>query len=275
LNGNLGFLFVAVVFLAIQPAAAQQSAGSQADSGPQASTTKSATSTPQQQPPAGSHGQAPANSQTNASKEEQEKKHEEQTGTSNDRIFYALPNFLSVDKEGTYPPLSTGEKFKVVARGSFDWVEFVWIAAEAGIGQAEDSEPTYGQGATGYAKRYGSDFADTVIENFMVGAILPSALHQDPRYYIMGKGGFWHRTAYALSRIVITRSDSGKSELNFSEIFGSGAAAAISTYSYHPRSERNFANVGSVWGTQVGLDSVTFVFREFWPDIRRKLHKQS
>ena len=109
----------------------------------------------------------------------------------------------------------------------------------------------------------------------MVGAVLPSALHQDPRYYQLGKGGFWHRTVYAVGRILITRSDSGRSQFNYSEIFGSAISAGISTFSYHPRGERNIGNAATVWGTEVGYDALTFDVKEFWPDIRRAFrHKK-
>jgi hypothetical protein len=123
----------------------------------------------------------------------------------------------------------------------------------------------------------------------MVSAVLPTLLHQDPRFYQSSQGGFLHRTGYAVTRIVITRGDSGRTEFNFSEIIGSGLAAAISTYSYHPKgtfisipsnphlyvaSDRTFLNTGSVWGTQVSLDTMTIFIKEFWPDIRRKIRKK-
>lgn len=194
-----------------------------------------------------------------------------QSGTSNDRLFYTLPNFLTVQNADQLPPLSAKQKFKVVARGSFDYVEYPWYGALAAISQAENSEPGFGQGAAGYGKRYGAAFADGTIENFMTGAVLPSLLREDPRFYQLGKGTFWHRTGYAMSRIFVTRTDSGREQFNFSEIFGSAASAAISTYSYHPRSDRTLSNTASVWGTQVGYDTITIVVKEFWPDIRRKI----
>jgi len=197
-----------------------------------------------------------------------------QSGTSNDRLFYALPNFLTMENDGQLPPLTSWQKFKVVARCSFDYVEYPWYGVLAGIGQAENSEPSYGQGAAGYGKRYGTWFADGTIENFMTGAILPSLLREDPRYYQLGKGTFWHRTGYAISRIFVTRTDSGHERFNFSEIVGAGLSAGISTYSYHPRDDRNLRNTASVWGSLVGYDTITIVVREFWPDVRRKLgHK--
>ncbi|HXN19998.1 MAG TPA: hypothetical protein VN875_16785 [Candidatus Binatus sp.] len=193
--------------------------------------------------------------------------------TSKDRLFYTLPNFLTLENAGQVPPLTAKQKFKIVARSSFDYVEFPWYAVLAGISQAEDSEKGYGQGAQGYGKRYGAAFADGTIENFMTSAIFPSILHQDPRFFQSGKGGFWRRTEYAVSRIFITRTDSGNSQFNFSEIVGSAMSAGISTYSYHPHSDQTLSNTASVWGTQVGYDTITLVVKEFWPDIRRKIHK--
>jgi hypothetical protein len=209
------------------------------------------------------------------------------SGTSKDRLFFALPNFLTVENAGQIPPMTTGQKYKVITRSSFDPVQFAWYGFLSGISQAENSEPGFGQGAAGYGKRYGSYLADGTIENFLVGAVFPSALHQDPRFFQSGQGSFFHRTGYALSRAVVTRTDSGHSQFNYSEVFGSALASAISTYSYHPHpgfhpgqttpyvaSDRTLKNTASVWGTQVGYDTITFVVKEFWPDIRRKLKKQ-
>ena len=215
---------------------------------------------------------------------------DETSGTSKDRLFFALPNFLTLENASNVPPLTTGQKYAVVARGSFDPIQIVWYGALSGISQAENSEPGFGQGAEGYGKRYGAYAADGTIENFFVGAILPSALHQDPRYFQSGRGSFFNRTEYAVSRIFVTRSDSGHRQFNFSEIVGSAIASGISTYSYHPgrtligrnsngaldytASDRTLKNTASVWGSQVGYDTITLVIKEFWPDIRRKIRKQ-
>lgn len=221
-----------------------------------------------------SKDQSKASDQTAADQKAHEDNKTGTSGTSNDRLFYTLPNFLTVQNAGRLPPLTSWQKFKVVARGSFDYVEYPWYGALAGISQAENSEQGFGQGAAGYGKRYGSAFADGTIENFMTGAILPSLLREDPRFYQLGTGTFWHRAGYAMSRIVVTRTDSGHEQFNFSEIFGSALSAGISTYSYHPRSDRNLPNTASVWGTQIGYDTITIVVKEFWPDIRRKIsHK--
>jgi hypothetical protein len=215
-------------------------------------------------------------------------------GTSNDRLFLALPNFLTLENAGKVPPLTTAQKFKVVVRGSFDKIEFPWYGVLSGISQAENSEPGYGQGLKGYGKRYASAFADGTIENFMTSAVLPSLLHQDPRFFQTSEGGFAHRAGYAVSRIFVTRTDSGHPQFNYSEIIGSALSAAISTNSYHPRSfittrydpatntltyvhnasSRTLSNTASVWGTQVTYDTITILIKEFWPDIHRKMaHK--
>ena len=242
--------------------------------------------------PAPASGQA--TTQPPAPGKDDKDKSKDDSGTSKDRLFYALPNFLTLEqKGGQITPLTAGQKFKVVARGSFDPIQIVWYGALSGISQAENSEPGYGQGWAAYGKRFGAYAADGTIENFFVGAILPSMLHQDPRFFESGQGSFFHRTGYAVSRIVVTRTDSGGSQFNYSEIFGSAMASAISTYSYHPRrtlrgyveqdqmlvpvywpSDRTLKNTASVWGSQVGYDTITLVIKEFWPDIRRKIKKQ-
>ena len=198
----------------------------------------------------------------------------QQSDTSHDRLFWALPNFLTVENAENVPPLTAGQKFKLVARGIYDPMEFVLVGFVAGLGQASDSDPSYGQGAQGYAKRYGTAYGDNAIENFMAYAVFPSVLHQDPRYYQMGQGGFRKRAVHAISRVVLTRSDSGQTQFNYSEILGAGSAAAISTYAYHPQSERSFGNVATVWGTQMGWDVATYLVKEFWPDLRKKKAKQ-
>ena len=210
-----------------------------------------------------------------SSKEQQNIQHEQDTGTSKDRILWTLPNFLTVEDAENIPPLTSGQKFKVVGRSLIDPSEFVLIGFVAGLGQASNSDPSYGQGAEGYGKRYATAYADNAIENFMASAALPSLLHQDPRYYQLGHGGFLKRAGHAIGRVVLTRSDSGRTQFNYSEVFGAGVAAAISTYSYHPAQDKNFRTVASVWGTQIEWDVGTYMIKEFWPDLRRKHHQNS
>jgi hypothetical protein len=178
---------------------------------------------------------------------------------------------LTVEKTASLPPLTTKQKFKLVAEGTFDPVEIAFIAAESGVYQASNTDPTLGQGFRGYAKRYGLTFADNTVENFMVGAIFVSALRQDPRYFQLGSGSFLHRAGFAALRVLITRSDAGKNQFNFSEILGSGAAAGISN-TYHP-GPGTMRSTLPIWVEQVGWDAVGFEMKEFWPDIHRYLQR--
>jgi len=233
----------------------------------------------QQNPPSPdttSQGQAKVGAKSGENKDpaiqEQKSPKQEQEKPQNDRLFFLLPNYLTVENAKQIPPLTAGQKFKLVALGTFDPVEYPYVGVLAGIDQAQNTDPSYGQGFKGYAKRYGAAFADTTIENFMVGAVVPSLLRQDPRYYQLGKGGFWHRASYAALRIFITRTDSGKTQFNYSEWAGSAIAAALSNV-YHPPADRNALNSANIWVTQLWGDAVGFELKEFWPDIKRKLHR--
>jgi hypothetical protein len=267
---RLGFL--SVVALLSLFFSASVSAQSQQPVQPEAQQSARQSQQQTQQPQSGTpaSGQT-ANDQKSAPDQASPKPDQNVAPVSKDRLFYTLPNFLSVENAANIPTMTTGEKFKVIARSSFDPVEFVWYGVISAVGQAQNSESAYGQGWGAYGKRYATNLADGTVEGFMTSAILPSVLKQDPRYYVLGHGGFWHRTSYALSRLIITRSDSGSSQFNASEIFGSASAAAISTYGYHPENDKTLGNAASVWGTQVAYDGLAFVVKEFWPDIRRKI----
>jgi hypothetical protein len=189
-----------------------------------------------------------------------------------DRIFFALPNLLTVENASSLPPLTTGQKFKTVAEGCFDPVEVVFMGIQAGIGQADNTNPTYGQGLIGYSKRFGTAYADAILGNFGTGAIFPTLLRQDPRFYQMGKGNFFRRFGYAAVRVVITRSDSsGKTQLNFSEFLGNSLAAGLAN-AYHP-GPHTLASNTDVLGTQVLMDGIGYELKEFWPDIHRFLRR--
>jgi len=253
-------------------AGAQQGVQQGAETRQPAPAEQQAPPPPQGQPPpatAPAHGDPKPGDPEKKPQDQQDK-----TAASSGRLFGLIPNYLTVNNGARLPPLTPGQKFKLVAKGAFDPYPIAYSAVLAGISQAQNSLDGYGQGAQGYAKRYGAIFADSTIENFTVGAALPSLLHQDPRYYRMGKGGFGQRAWYALTRIVVIRGDSGREQFNASEIFGSAIAAGISTYSYHPSGDRELTNVLGVWGTQLGSDSFGYMVKEFWPDIHGWLRRK-
>jgi len=192
---------------------------------------------------------------------------------TNDRVLFVMPNYLTVENAKYAPKISAGEKFKLATLDTFDWFVYPFIGAQAAIAQAQNSPKEYGQGWDAYGQRYGQAFGDNAIGNYMTSAVFPSLLHQDPRYYQLGHGGIWHRTLYAVSRMVITRGDSGNAEFNCSEICGNAANAAISR-SYHVDSERNAGDAAITWWTQIGWDAASDVSKEFWPDIHRWLRKK-
>ncbi len=181
-----------------------------------------------------------------------------------------LPNYKTVPSwKMALPPLSKKGKFALATQDSFDWSSILVAGYYAGTEQLENQYSSWGQGMKGYSKRFAAGYADNAIGDYMTEAIFPSMLHEDPRYYRRGEGGFLKRTAWAMSRIVVTRNDAGRSEFNISEFAGNAAAAGIST-AYYPAASRTTSQVFQKWYTQVGTDAFFNVLKEFWPDVREK-----
>jgi len=140
----------------------------------------------------------------------------------------------------------------------------------AGIAQWQNDHAGYGQGAQGYSKRFAAAYADQAIGNYFTEALMPAVLREDPRYFRLGAGGRLTRLKYALTRTLITRTDSGKSRFNSSEFLGNAAAAGISRL-YYPAAERTAGEVSEKFGMQVIGDTAFNVLIEFWPDMRRMI----
>lgn len=194
-------------------------------------------------------------------------------GKQTKRILGIVPNFRSVSVDAKLPPQSAKDKFKGAAEDSFDYSSFIFSGILAGVAQAEDSYPEFHQDAAGYGRYFWHTYADQTDENFQVEFIFPALLHQDPRYYTLGRGGFVKRTAYSFSRVLITRTDSGHETFNASEIVGAGGAAGVSSL-YYPSPERTWTKTGQRWLLNVSLDGATFIFKEFWPDLNNKFFHQ-
>ncbi len=182
------------------------------------------------------------------------------------RILGILPNFRAVDADQHLPPETVKEKFTDATQDSFDYSSIFLPVAVAGYSYLRNSTPEFGKGGVGFARYLWHSAADQTIENYMVEFIVPTITHEDTRYYSLEHGGFLKRSGYALSRVIITRSDSGKRTFNYGEVVGAGAAAGISTL-YYPTAERSFSNTGSQWGLDVALDAASFVVKEFSPEI--------
>ena len=189
------------------------------------------------------------------------------------RILYIIPNYRAVSADAVVPPLDARGKFKLMLDDSFDYSTFISVGLLAGIGQAKRNVPQFDDGPLAYSQYYWHIFVDQAVGNAFTEYLLPVAFKQDPRYFTKGHGGFFNRTGYALSRLAITRTDSGGSQVNFSEIIGNGAAAGIASL-YYPASDRTWTKTGQRWGQQLMLDATFNVLKEFWPDIRHSvLHK--
>ena len=189
--------------------------------------------------------------------------------TPDKRIFGVLPNYRTV--EGTdVEPLTVRRKFWIASKDSFDYPIYFLSGAFAGISQIEDSNSSFGQGVKGYAKRYATGYGDQMIGNMMTEGVFPSLLHEDPRYFRRGVGPKWGRTWYALTRILVTHTDSGSIRFNFSEVAGNCVATAISN-AYNPDTRDVSENLEKL-GLQLGTDAISNVLKEFWPDVKRRLH---
>jgi hypothetical protein len=180
---------------------------------------------------------------------------------------------LTVEGQSQVPPISWKEKFAITAKGTFDPYEFGIVGIVAGIRQAENAYPGFGQGASGYAKRYGASFADQVDGNLMVGGVFPTILRTDPRYFRRGKGRLGHRFGYAISRVLVARKDSGGNMFNIPEFAGNTTAIAISNV-YYPASDRSFTSNLSGFTLQMGIDAFGNELKEFWPDIHGSLQRR-
>ena len=185
------------------------------------------------------------------------------------RIMGVLPNFRSVSAGANVPKETTREKLITATEDNYDYTSLFFAGFIAADSFATKSTPEFHQGAAGFARYYWHTAADQSVEDYFVELIVPAITHEDSRYYAMGKegGSFLHRASYSFSRVLITRTDTDKRTFNYSEIAGSAAAASVSIF-YYPTKEQTVANGVRNWGLDVTYDAVTFVFHEFWPDIR-------
>jgi hypothetical protein len=191
------------------------------------------------------------------------------------RIFGVIPNNKTVPHTNapSEEPLTSLQKFKLATKDTTDPFTFVLAAFYAGVAQWQDDFPTWGQGGAAYGKRFGAAYGDQVIGNYLTEAILPALFHEDPRYFRKGTGLKRKRVGYALSRVVITRTDKRTNRFNYSEIVGNGMAAGISTL-YYPATERNIGETAEKFAVQIVSDSAFNVLLEFWPDMKHVIFKR-
>jgi hypothetical protein len=167
-------------------------------------------------------------------------------------------------------PLSIKQKFELFAGESVAPSRFLSSAAGAGLSQARNSLDGYGQGASGYGKRFGSSMATVESSNFFGTFLISSMLHRDPRYFLTLHGGPGHRIGYALSRIVVSRTDEGKNGVNWAGMIAPLLAESLAN-SYLPVKEQTAGRTFQRYGIRIGLNAAANALREYWPAISRNL----
>ena len=191
---------------------------------------------------------------------------------SHERILGVIPAFGVTNRQHA-PTLTPREKFKLFVRQAFDPFQWVAAGAQAGLSQADNRMPGYGQGAAGYGKRYGASMADVTGHEFISNFMFPVMFRQDPRYFRLGQGTILHRIIYSLEQEFWAKTDQGTRQFNYSKVLGAFAAKAVSN-AYYPPADRGFGLTMSRSGLSIlsGLGSA--LGAEFWPDIDCKLfHK--
>jgi hypothetical protein len=251
---------------------AQQPAGAQSQSTPTQSTPQPVASpTPAQNPGSqqSSSSQAPAQ-QPDAEKSQHDKAEEQLKEQEKQRVVGILPSF-NVSYRSDAVSLTSGQKMSLAFRSSTDPVAFAAAFLVAGYHEGMHDDIGFPWGIKGYGERSGAAYLDAFDGTMIGNGILPSILHQDPRYFRLGHGSTTHRLLYALATNVICKHDNtGKWEPNYSNVGGNIISGAISNL-YYPSSGsgvgQTFTN-GMIVTAEGGIGSV---FQEFWPDVSRKL----
>lgn len=187
------------------------------------------------------------------------------------RVLGVLPNFY-VSYIPNAAPLNSKQKFKLAWKTVTDPFTLVFVGGAAGVEQAQNHFREYGQGAQGYAKRFGAGYGDTLTGTFIGSAILPALLKQDPRYFYKGTGRMTSRALYAIANSVICKGDNRRWQPNYSNILGSLAAGGISNLYYPPQdrdgAELTFENAAiGIGGTAVSNLLQEFVIRKLTPKL--------
>jgi hypothetical protein len=184
-----------------------------------------------------------------------------------------------LERKAVHPPhykpgaklctLAPKDKFVLFVKDSFDPVTFLGSGFNAGIDQAQNSDPTYGQGAEGYGRRFGAEYAGQATSRFFKDFAYPSIFSEDPRYYRLAHGSTRRRLLHAIEHAFVGHRDNGEPMFNFNEWLGTASAVVLSN-AYHPDYQRGFSPAAQRVGYSVVQDMGYDVLREFWPEISRK-----
>ena len=181
-------------------------------------------------------------------------------------------SWIEADPDGYYTPLTSHEKLVISSRRTYSPWTFVGAAWDAGISQATSGHEAYGQGMNGYGKRFGASVADDESGLIFGSYLLPTIFHQDPRYFRRPELPFFQRGLYSVSRVFLTRTDSGRTAVNISYLGGSLIGTSIAN-TYYPFNERGISNTFIRFGSGILSTAGMNVWHEFWPDFRDKLKR--
>lgn len=188
------------------------------------------------------------------------------------RIFGVLPNNRTTENSVPFHSITAMQKMTIAFKDSFDWPVYPTSALFATLYQLEDQNPSFGQGMKGYTRRFATAYCDQTIGNMMTEGLVPSALHEDPRYFRLGEGSKKGRAWYAVTRIFVTRTDSGGRRFNTSEWGGNAAATALSNL-YYPDTRTASENAEKLL-IACATDAFSNVLKEFWPDVKHHFQKR-
>lgn len=181
----------------------------------------------------------------------------------------------AVPPAAPYVPLSRYDKFHIFVRQTYSPYTFVSAGFNAAYGQMTGDPYEYGGGMAGFGRRFGASLANTEASRFFNRFLFPSLLHQDPRYFPAAHGTpATHRTWYAATRVLITRADSGKSQFNYSQMFGTICTVALEN-AYYPDRERDFGRTMNRFAGSLLSEVISNVTREFGPDMKRILRRHT
>jgi hypothetical protein len=190
------------------------------------------------------------------------------------RIFGIIPNFISTnDTTANEDPLTVHEKYVLSYHQMFDFSAHVGNLLQSAVSQAANGQPHYGQGWGAFGERLAASEGDQITSCLFIYGVLPSVLHDDPRYFRRGQGSIGSRIWYAASRTVITRKDSGEPTFNVPQTLGQLIQQGIST-SYYPAQDRTASGVFTQWGVNLAYNSGYNMLREFMPDLGQYLARR-
>ena len=183
------------------------------------------------------------------------------------RIFWIIPNFMTTnDQPENQGPLTPNQKYNIAWHQFWDESAHFGNVLQAAISQAANGIPHYGQGWGPFGERYLAQEGDQFTGSMLIYGVLPNMLHQDPRYFRKGRGKTWSRIAYAASRVLIARTDTGNPTFNASQIFGQLGQASISML-YYPQQDRKVTGILSGWAINQGYNIGWNQLKEFTPDL--------